>query len=490
MLKINAYIYLTFAASLVVAMGYVQKSINVMAVGVLLIWLSISIFCCCNFRQNFLLFIFQISVFTFWLSRPFIGLCQKSDWWVSADHDEKNIRFILLLMFISEAAVLCGAALAGKSYKRNDIKSGERKQKVENNILFDENLRAIAFVFFLITWFFYMIEQLEPLQAIGSGNYLDFYANFESSLPSIFHTIASFMKYSLCVYLATLPEKRNVIIVLIMYVISAIPILIIGAQNPFVLSVLFGISYFLLRDFIEKKKKWFGKKEKMMLAVCTPIGIIFMDIYRSIRSGTSMVIVNPLETIVNFFYGQGATFNKLVKGYAYRAGLRISCPVNYTFGGFIDYIYRGTLGQKIFGTEPLTSYNSIFNATNSNNLSHILSYLYLKDAYLEGHGVGSSYILENYIDFGYVGVFIFSMLLGIILIKMVTCFSGKKILRIIILVSLTQIFFIPRAEATDWLCFIITIQFWACILSCYLGAYIGTKNEIIAKILKKIGMIC
>ena len=63
---------------------------------------------------------------------------------------------------------------------------------------------------------------------------------------------------------------------------------------------------------------------------------------------------------------------------------------------------------------------------------------------------------------------------------------GKKVLAsTIILVSLTTFFLIPRAEATGWLTFIITAQFWVCIAACYLGAYICTKSTFIRRILSK-----
>ena len=64
---------------------------------------------------------------------------------------------------------------------------------------------------------------------------------------------------------------------------------------------------------------------------------------------------------------------------------------------------------------------------------------------------------------------------------------GKKVLAsTIILVSLTTFFLIPRAEATGWLTFIITVQFWVCIAACYLGAYICTKSTFIRRILSKL----
>ena len=140
----------------------------------------------------------------------------------------------------------------------------------------------------------------------------------------------------------------------------------------------------------------------------------------------------------------------------------------------------------MFGTSPLPSGNNEINGLYSNNFSHNFSYISFKKDYLEGRGRGSSYILENYFDFGYIGVIIFSLILGAVMVAAVYWFGKKVLASTIILVSLTTFFLIPRAEATGWLTFIITAQFWVCIAACYLGAYICTKSTFIRRILSKL----
>ena len=93
-------------------------------------------------------------------------------------------------------------------------------------------------------------------------------------------------------------------------------------------------------------------------------------------------------------------------------------------------------------------------------------------------------MLENYIDFGYVGLIIFNLVLGFLFIYMLRRFEKNMLVDTITLIALTSIFFIPRAEATGWLTFIVTIQFWACVIACYLGAYICTKCRWLQNILK------
>lgn len=98
--------------------------------------------------------------------------------------------------------------------------------------------------------------------------------------------------------------------------------------------------------------------------------------------------------------------------------------------------------------------NNWTNGTLSNNFSHNFSYLVRKDDYLNGQGWGSSYILETYVDFGYIGLILFNLILGILLVYMLKRLGRNTLLDTIFLLSLTTIFLIPRAEATGWLSFI------------------------------------
>lgn len=453
--------------------GYNALSFNTALTGIIMVFASVVVYGLNAFRRNFLFLFFQVTVFTFLLFRPFWGWCTGNAWWNASSQAAENVWFALWLLYLTEICLLAGAFLADR------FADASKKPEAQNG--FCSELQWAALLVFSVTIIFYFIEQLEPLLLIGPGNYLKYYTDFTSSLPGLVHTIASFMKYSMCVFLATLPSKKRAFIVLVLYVASTMPSFFIGVRNPFILSLIFSLSYYLLRDFIGDKDKWLGKPEKILMAVGTPLLIVFMVAYTSLRNGESLKFGNIFSMFVDFFYGQGVTFEVLCIGYGYMAGLRILCPVNYTFGGMIDYLYRGTVGQKIFHTEPLTSYNSLFNVQNGNSLSHTLSYLSMPDEYLAGRGRGSSYLLEVFADYGYIGVAVFSLIIGALLILMVKRFGRRVLVSAIILVALENIFFMPRAEATSWMTFLITIQFWACVAGCYFCAWIFWKWNLRAR---------
>ncbi|WNV58716.1 O-antigen polysaccharide polymerase Wzy [Oscillospiraceae bacterium NTUH-002-81] len=109
------------------------------------------------------------------------------------------------------------------------------------------------------------------------------------------------------------------------------------------------------------------------------------------------------------------TFSWLCAGLAKAEQLRNRGVVSYTFGPLIDWLRHGTIA-RLLGADALTESNSIQNATESNILAHHLSWILLgKKKYLQGHGTGSCYILELFLDFRFWGVFLVGILLGMCL---------------------------------------------------------------------------
>ena len=212
------------------------------------------------------------------------------------------------------------------------------------------------------------------------------------------------------------------------------------------------------------------------MVICIPAVLIFMGAYSSIRSGNILVMHGVGKMFVDFFYGQGVSFKVLMIGYTCIDMLPQRQFRNYTFGGIIDYFLHGSIAQNFYGAVPLDNTNNIQNAMLSNNFSHNMSYISKGEKYLNGQGWGSSYLLETFVDYGYIGIVVYSILLAIILVIGVSalkksCFGGT-----VFLLITTQVFFAPRAEATGFLNFIVQIRFWFTILVCFLGAALCCKK--------------
>lgn len=480
--KINILICILMVLA-IITFSYAQFNQNFAwcLTGVVLLFICNVILGLKSIKTRFLFLIFQIPFFTFLVSRPFIGIITKVDGWMGSGQQKGNIVFAFILVFLSLFFMQIGAVGMDSLCQIQRKKCLNCLEKTENEFVY--KLQFFSLMIFGVTMIFYMIVQIEPLLFMRGKTYIEFYSEYKSELPGYFHTIASFMKYSLCIFLATMPRKKLAIVPLILYVLSAIPMLFIGVRNPFMLNCLFVMIYFFVRDIKKSKEKWIGAFEKAGLIISTPFVLAFMSVYSFIRSQSEVQELNFFKQVFDFFYQQGTTFNALQIAYGYREGIK-SLNNHYTFGGMLDYIKHGTVGQKIWGSEPLPSGNCEINGIYSNSLAHNLSYISMKEDYLSGRGRGSSYLLETYFDWGYVGVILFSVFLGALFIFFLYRFGHNVLESTIILVSLTSIYFIPRAEATGWLTFIVTVQFWICIAVCYMGAYVCKKISICRNIKK------
>ncbi|RGT71594.1 O-antigen polysaccharide polymerase Wzy [Ruminococcus sp. AF18-22] len=437
------------------------------------------LYCLENTKDRIILLILHVTIFVFLISRPFIECISDSQWYIEYvdKYGLQSFEFAINSIVVSLVAFFGGAILyeiknIGTSFSVKKVINNQKREKYRN--IFIKNLQKVALIIFYISFFATMILEFEKLWFMRGKEYVEYYTSFVSQAPYIIYVISTFMRYSLCIFLATMPRKEKCLLPLGAYLLSAVPNLIIGMRNPIMQNGIFVFVYYFIRH--SKEEKWFGKIEKVGIVVGLPLILIFMSVYASLRVHASNISKNFFFLLGSFFYGQGVTFDVLNIGYTCIDQLPVREFRNYTFGGIIDYFLHGAIAQKIFGAQALNNVNSIENALYSNNFSHNMSYIAKGEDYLKGKGWGSSYLLETYVDFGYIGIVIYSFLLAIILLFIVKLIRRNTITGTISLLIITQVFFIPRAEATGFLNFLFQAQFWAAIIICYLGAGLCCKK--------------
>ena len=106
--------------------------------------------------------------------------------------------------------------------------------------------------------------------------------------------------------------------------------------------------------------------------------------------------------------------------------------INYTLGGaFLDYLLHGSVAQLFFNAAAIPSNNMAQNYNGKPNESSFILCCNgrVRDIF-EGHGTGSSYILELYTDFDLLGIALFSVVLGIFLVWILTAMKKSFIIRV------------------------------------------------------------
>ena len=89
--------------------------------------------------------------------------------------------------------------------------------------------------------------------------------------------------------------------------------------------------------------------------------------------------------------------------------------------------------------------------------------------------MGSSYMIEVYAEFGHIGLYIYSLLLGILLASLSNLKWENLPLDLIKIHILTDIFYIPRAQATRFLVNLTTPKFLVPIICSVAFAWLLTK---------------
>lgn len=466
--------------------GYFKDYFNIALIGIVMIWICNLIFSMENVRSRIYFLIFNLSQFVFLIANPVISALRGEAWWERFWLFAES--FAVLGVYLSTLCLYLGAVIVSLFLNHRDESKKNEKgviAKFEEKYL--QYVQIVALAGLAITWICQMGTGIEKVIFMQGRAYTDFYSQFQSSIPYIFQVAASMMQYFLCIFLATKPNKKWSFAVLSLYILSTIPSLVIGIRNPFVLGCLFAFLYYFFRDALGDTKKWIGRLEKGAMIIAIPVAICLLGAYTYVRSDAEIRPKGIVNIFIDFFVNQGGSFNVLASARGAIPYLPERAGRNYTFGGFIDYITHGTIAQTFFGASPLPDGNNLVNALESNSFAHNYSYIALGETeYLKGNGLGTSYILETYTDYGYAGIIIFSILLGALLIYMMHWAKKNSFTLLITLVALLNIFFIPRAEALGWLQFIIYLQFWIPVIGSVIGGVVlyrllgmlkGNKNE-------------
>lgn len=430
-----------------------------------------------NIRLRISVLMFNITIFLFLTCRPLIDLIMSNEWYA---YDEQTGSFALIAIAISIISIIIGVIIYESIDRKKEI---EGKSTILNS-KFIMNIQMISLLMFMVCLLFNLIMGIEKVYFTRGSSYLEYYASFETRLPVFVKGISTMRHASLAIYLATMPKKKNTIIALSGYVSSTLPDLMVGSRGPISEALIFIFLYYFLRDnyntSLEKKgvnisEKWITRKLKTIVVVSLPIIIIFFSSYNYSRFGTEKD--NEMNPFVDFMYKQGITFTMLSRGYEAIPNLPNRESKNYTFGPYIDYITRGTPAQILFGAESLGASNSLERATEGNNFNASLSYYLYGNMYFQGYGTGSSYIIELYADYGFIGISIFSVLLGMLLSSFNKIFIRGYVLRVVLIRGLMDVFIIPRFSVLSWTTFILSPQFWLPIMFCWIVANLLNSNK-------------
>lgn len=484
-LKIRDYIsyalLLVVAFAGITALNYAElyEEYNLMLGALMCIYGVALVFCAFRPRTRIVLAIFLMTMFLFLLSRIVIPAIQGEKWWEY--YSIKANLFSMRAISLSIISMCAGCAVTEiiSKFFLTDIRKKQREIKFFKTKVTRDNLLKIVRIIFIVCMICYLINGVDKLLVMRGKSYEYYFSGYQSRMPFIITFPSGCMQFFLCMFLALKPSKKESAFWLLVYIISALPMLKIGVRNTIVLHFLFALVYFVLRDkaVAEGEDRWIGKKSIIAILVAVPFVAIFFGAYNYIRDDKSVGVAGPVDLLVDFAYKQGTTYDTLLQGFVHEKQLPEKNNHSYTFGAIMENVSSNSLGKLIFNAPEITDGNSLRHVYNGHSFAHDISYIVMGKRYIAGEGRGSSYIIENYIDLGYPGVILFGLFLGGIFASITILFGRRWLLSTIFLNMLTLLFFTPRAESTAFLVFLVSYKFWLCILGAMGLAWLYEKYE-------------
>jgi oligosaccharide repeat unit polymerase len=430
-----------FFALCLFSISIYYNDLNILLISIFILFIHNIIFFLANIQERVIFGAFHVTFFTFLLGNlAFNKLSDESAIIIFSEGVQKHI---LITLFISLLCIFLGYIVStNKGY-----------YSINKTIDYDSNnirlIRTISKYVYYISYIPYLICLLDKVNFVSENNYISYYTQYTSSIPHVVVSFGQMSIISFALFLATMPNKKESRLPIILYLIYTFLSLGYGQRNTFVLNSLFIFIYFIIRNKINpERKKWLEKKHVILIMIATPFIIVSLNNFAFTRENKVVEQTSRRDVITDFFVGQGQSINII----GYGKSLENSFPPNkmYTFGPLIYYMRNNVITQFIFDIPKYKS-NTVDMALYGNSFGQTISYLVIKDNYLAGRGMGSCYIAEVYKDFGYIGIVIINLVYGYFFANINKQLRYNVWLTAFLLISIKYILLSPRADTLTFL---------------------------------------
>ena len=94
-----------------VIIGYSIKNFNVLCTSMIFLLIHNIIYVFENTKDRVIFLILHITIFTFLISRPFIGMLRGEKWWLESGQAPENIYFSINVILLSMLFIYIGAVI-------------------------------------------------------------------------------------------------------------------------------------------------------------------------------------------------------------------------------------------------------------------------------------------------------------------------------------------------------------------------------------------
>ena len=376
-------------------------------------------------NKKIIMLLFLLSFGIFNISKLILDILCESSWVTGVFFkeyyfDEKIVKKILEILYFHILGIIIGVLF----YKENNKKS---KFQIEQNKIILRVTNIVMSVCIIPA----IVRQYLELKIVKSLGYLSLYNGELQNISFPFWTkgVNAIFTYSYYIYITGIPTKKNYIKFSFIFIGLKLLSALKGGRMEFVLNIFLVFSYYIII---------YNKEIKIKILSYGVLVIIFSQLVSYMRAEVIDRKLLILDIFKDFFSEQGNSL--LVLGINL---IKKDEFIKMKFTQIFAPIIEGILRIRNFEVFKFQSEKLI---EISNNLNFHLSYLYIKDYYLQGMGIGNNYLAEIYNFGGLIAIIIFGIFIGYFFLKFEDIIKKKRSFLYFGIPIILNIYISPRAS--------------------------------------------
>jgi hypothetical protein len=445
---------LFLAANLVPFMGAElwEAALNVTLVAIL--FLNISIFCSLikHTRRDIAMLVFVAAFDILILGRVYVSWIQNYERYPTL-LEAKGLPELFQALQIVALSLFCvylAYRLAGPLFRKREAAVRERGMGAVRQNFTIPVIRQLSEIVLFVSSVPFLYVLLQTVLNVLRGGYLNSFTT-TVSIPSVISRLSMFFVPSFAVFLATLPNKKQMWPPLVIYGVYMLSSVFTGRRTTIVTEALMLIVYFVMRDSMLPKQE--RKLKKRTVGVAAIFGVAFMyllQLVALIRAGISNTSHGLGEMLVSFFDSQGASFRVVMQTVNHIDLFDPSTSYQYLFYPFERFVHNNIITSTAFGLAPIVEVQTSAFAQTTHNFAHVLTFMVDPVRYVGGGGFGTSYIAEAWVAYGIPGVIVISMMIGLIFRFFSSMLTRPWVVLASCLLAIKDFIYIPRSFAFMW----------------------------------------
>lgn len=437
--------------------------------------LDVSILCDLipNVRRDFALLVFVGTYNILLLGRVFVCYAGGyADVLTLLEADSfKNLFAALQIVTLSLFFVYLAYRLSAPLFFRREKRMREDgAASVSRNPLLPV-IRKISVAVLLVSSIASFYALFESILNVRQSGYLNSFLNPSVEIPSGISRLSMFFVPSFAVFLATLPDRKQMKLPMFVYGVYMLASIFTGRRTTFVCEALMITIYFVMRDSLRKKEDRVLKKKTVgWLAVLTVAAMYLLQLFAVIRAGVENTSKSFGSMLVSFFNSQGASFRVVVQTVKNWDLFDHNVSYLYLFYPFEVFVHNNAVTSTLFGLSPIVETQNTQFVQSTHNYAHVLTYLVDPARYLSGGGFGTSYVAEAYVAYGIAGVIAVSVMLGLIFRFLSSLLTRSWVVIACGLIGIKEFVYMPRSFAFLWVTNVFSITYFCFYIAVYLAA--------------------